>query len=263
MNKKIIKNLIMVIASALLLLAATLAWFVTIDTATVGEVKSSIDKVEVDYEVEDENGNWVNINTQTVTTGKLIPGKEYRYRAIITAPETKNVLGYSVSLENLKVTDGIGTGETLPESGEGETTELTYDVREHIFVRSYVVEGAGLPPENVDSYEFASYIGKGNENVSIIRMGYLGDSGNNEPSTGDGDTPTDPTEPQSPSVLIRAGEQITVYYSVMIPGQDIGQEHNMISQATLEIGKVNIIMMYDDATTNETPDPKENTEPIA
>lgn len=265
MNKKIIKNLIMVITSALLLLAATLAWFATIDTASVGEIKASIDKIYVDYEVEDENGNWVNINTQTVTTGMLIPGKEYRYRAIITAPETKNVLGYSVSLDGLKVTPGVGDIEiTTDENGE-EVTVITdkYDVREHVFVRSYVVDGAGDPPTDVENFEFASYIGKGAESVSIVRKGYFGGGGqeeeDEEPSTEDGETTTETTAPQGPSVVIEAGEKVTVYYSIMIQGQDIGQDHNLISGATLEIGKVNVIMMYDDATTNETTEPSSVT----
>ncbi len=247
MNKKIIKNLIMVIASALLLLAATLAWFATIDTASVEPISTSIDKIEVDYEVEDENGNWVDISSSTTTTGMLIPGKEYRYRAIVTAPENKDVLGYSVSLEGLKVTD--------PDSA----AELEYDVREHTFIRSYVVEGAGDPPTDVENYEFASYIGKGVENISIVRIGYFGESADDEEE--DETTTEAPTEPQAPSVVIKAGEKVTIYYSLMIPGQDIGDEHNILSNATLEIGKVNIIMMYDDATTNETPDPGENSDP--
>ncbi len=221
MNKKIIKNLIMVIASALLLLAATLAWIVTIDTASVDQVSSSIDKVEVDYEVLDGE-NWVNINTQTVTTGKLIPGKEYRYRAIITAPETKNVLGYSVSLDGITV-----------EGGDEE-----YDLRAYTYVKSYIGDKENdAPPENLEDYDYASYIGADSTDVTIIKIGTFG--------SGDGNT--------NPEVVLAKGEKVTVYYSLMLEGEDIA-EHNKVSNATIDIGKVNIIMMYDDATTNETPD---------
>jgi len=175
MNKKIIKNLIMVIASALLLLAATLAWFSKLNTASVGEISASINKIDVDYQ--EYNGkDWVDIGANNVATGMLIPGKEYRYRAIITAPETKDVLGYSVSLDGLKVTPSVGDIKITTDKNGEEVTVITdkYDVREHVFVRSYVVDGAGDPPTDVENYEFASYIGKGVENLNLVSVGYFG-----------------------------------------------------------------------------------------
>jgi len=336
MNKKIIKNLIMVIASALLLLAATLAWFSKLNTASVGEISASINKIDVDYQ--EYNGkDWVDIGANNVATGMLIPGKEYRYRAIITAPETKDVLGYSVSLDGLKVTPSVGDIKITTDKNGEEVTVITdkYDVREHVFVRSYVVDGAGDPPTDVENYEFASYIGKGVENLNLVSVGYFGtvildkeeltlaigetsglnftvkdavirdivwessdetivkvdNNGNvsaiakgeatitakvttsngvtissecvvtvsefNNPDSGTNSDSV--TETVTPSVVIKAGEQVTVYYSIMIQGQDIGQDHNLISGATLEIGKVNVIMMYDDATTNETAEPSSVT----
>ncbi|MBQ6708011.1 MAG: hypothetical protein IJM97_03570 [Clostridia bacterium] len=240
MNKKIIKNIIMVIASALLLLAATLAWFVTIDTASVGEIKTSIDKVEVDYELFDGE-NWVNIDSQTTTTGKLIPGKEYRYRAIVTAPETKNVLGYTVSLEGITIEGG--------EEGQ--------DLRAFTYVKSYIGdEKNDAPPTNLDDYDYASYIGADSTDVTIIKVGSFGTADDGDDNGSGDNTDEGNTEPE---YVIEKGKKVTIYYSLMLEGKDIA-EHNKVSNAKMDIGKVNIIMMYDDATTNETPETETTTE---
>ena len=223
MNKKIIKNIIMVIASALLLLAATLAWFTSGDEAKVNELSapiSSINDVDIDHEILGDDG-WVDINNDDLTTGKLIPGKEYRYRAIITAPETKDILGYSVSLEGVT----IGGGE------EG------YDLRAYTYVKSYIGDDENdAPPENLEDYDYASYIGADSTDVMIIKVG----------------------DAES-EVVLKRGEKVTIYYSLMLEGTDIA-EHNMVSNATMDIGKVNIITMYDDATTNETLETETTTE---
>lgn len=106
-NKKLninLKNFILMVVSALILVTATVCWFFMTHNNTVGGFNTNVDNPSshfIFYEAEDTNKNgvidgdeeYVEIGTANIESNNMIPGKTYFYKVTVDNQRDNSLFG--------------------------------------------------------------------------------------------------------------------------------------------------------------------------